>query len=336
MKLTAKLMRLNHYFIVAITLLLVVSGSTVAYLLEPETFGSWFNALWWVMTTVATVGYGDFYPVSVPGKVLAMLLYVFGIGLLSLLIGKIIDSFAELHRKREGGKLKYQGRNHIMVINWSKKAQLAVEELLESDREADIIIIDTVDKHPYDHPRVHFVSGDAAAVEVLEYAGVQTAKSAIVFADPRIDDTSLVDGKSLLIVSSIEQAAPTVHTTVEIMLEKHILNFRHVQVNHFILSHEAVSRLAARSALKEGNADLFKQLLSRKYGDDVFEIDAEPDWKTYGDAFQALLARGATLIADRGDLGINRRLNEAIPADARLFVLSNLETAEKLRTMRRR
>ncbi|MGO4544529.1 potassium channel family protein [Paenibacillus sp. 2TAB23] len=335
LKLTVKLLRLNHYFIVFITLLLVILSSAAAYLLEPDTFGHWFNALWWVMTTVATVGYGDYFPKTVPGKILAMLLYVFGIGLLSLLIGKIIDSLAELQRRREGGKLKYQGQSHIIVINWSKKAQLAVEDLLDSEADLAVIIIDNSDKHPFDRPRVHFVSGDPTSAEVLEQAGIHSARSAIIFADPRIDDSSLIDGKSLLVASSIEQIAPAVHTTVEIVLEKHILNFRHVQVNDFILSHDAVSRLAVRSALKEGNVDIFMQLLSRKYGEDVFELPADPSWSTYGDAFQALLRKGATLIADRTDMAINRRLDEPIPSAARLFVICNEETINKIRKERR-
>lgn len=335
LKLTVKLLRLNNYFVFLLTLLLVFIGSAIAFLLEPDTFGHWFNSFWWVMTTVATVGYGDFFPKTVPGKVLAILLYVFGIGLLSLLIGKIIDSIAELQRRREGGKLKFQGRDHIIVINWSKKAQLAVEDLLESDAKAAIIIIDNSDKHPFDQQRVHFVSGDPTSADVLEQANIYLARSAIIFADPNIDDTSLIDGKSLLIASSIEQAAPAVHTTVEIILEKHILNFRHVQVNDFILSHDAVSRLAVRSALKEGNVDIFMQLLSRKYGEDVFEVAADPGWSTYGDAFQALLRKGATLIADRADMSINRKLDAPLPAAARLFVISNDETIMKIRSERR-
>lgn len=333
--LTIKLLRLNNYFVVFLTLILVIVSSTLAFLLEPDTFGSWFNSFWWVMTTVATVGYGDFFPKTVPGKVLAMLLYVFGIGLLSLLIGKIIDSIAELQRRREGGKLKFQGQDHIIVINWSKKAQLAVEDLLESEAKTAIIIIDNSDKHPFDQPRVHFVSGDPTSADVLEMANIHMARSAIIFSDPRIEDTSLIDGKSLLIASSIEQAAPAVHTTVEIMLEKHILNFRHVQVNDFILSHDAVSRLAVRSALKEGNVDIFMQLLSRKYGEHVFEVPVDPSWSTYNDAFQALLRKGATLIADRADMGINRRLEASIPGAARLFVISNDETITRIRSERR-
>lgn len=66
-----------------------------------------------------------------------------------------------------------------------------------------------------------------------------SSNQASVFGDTRIDEASLIDGKSLLIASSIERIAPQVHTTVEIMQEKNIQNFRHVQVNEFVLSQDA-------------------------------------------------------------------------------------------------
>ncbi|WP_310735522.1 potassium channel protein [Cohnella herbarum] len=331
-KLSMKLIRLKSIFLLFGTIGFVLASASIIYLIEPVTFKErWFNAFYWVMTTIATVGYGDFYPTTVPGKAFAMFLYVFGIGLLSLVIGKIIDYFVEIHRKREAGLLKYQGNQHIILINWSKKAKLAAEEILSTDEDIEIVIVDDSDKHPFDHPKVFFVSGDPTSVDTLENASVHKARAAIIFSDSRIDDTSLVDGKSLLIASSIEKHAPEVHTTVEIVLEKHIQNFRHVKVNEFVLSYDAVSRLAVRAALHEGNIEIFTQLLSRQDGDDMFAIKADAAWKTYGDAFQALLLKGATLIADGSDMGINRKLNAAIPADARLYVIADKETITALR-----
>ncbi|KWX87657.1 ion transporter, partial [Paenibacillus riograndensis] len=157
------------------------------------------------------------------------------------------------------------------------------------------------------------------------------AKAAIVFGDTRIDEASLTDGKTLLIASSIERIAPQVHTTVEIMQEKNIQNFRHVHVNEFVLSHDAISRLAVRSALQEGNSEVITQLLSREHGDDIYEIPRDAAWHTYGDAFQALLRRGATLLSDRGDLGINRKLDQPIPQDARLYIVSDEETYRQIK-----
>ncbi len=129
----------------------------------------------------------------------------------------------------------------------------------------------------------------------------------------------------MLLASTIESVAPEVHTTVEIMMEKHIQNFKHVKVNDFVLSHDAVSRLAVRSALNEGSVDIFTQLLSRQRGADICQIPVRPEWKTYEDAFLSLLKEGATLISNKGDMTINSKLSEPIPPDAKLFVICNRE-----------
>lgn len=331
LRLSAKLLRIGNWTTAAGIAVFIVVSALIAYVLEPETFGNWFNSVYWVFTTMATVGYGDYYMVTAAGKWFTIFLYIFGIGLLSLVIGKVIDAIGVIQRKRGAGKLSYAGSNHIVIVNWSKKAQTAVEEIMSHQPGTGIVILDESNRHPLEHAEhVHFVSGDPAEDEVLAKAGIERAKAAIIFADIRIDEASLADGKSLLVASSIERLAPHVHTTVEIVQEKHIRNFRHVQVNEFVLSHDAISRLAVKAALQEGNSEVFRQLLSRQYGDDIYEILPNKAWKTYGDAFSALLEKGATLISDRGDLGINRKLDKHIPEDARLFVICDNDTYRSL------
>ncbi len=311
-------------------LIFVLAATTLAYWMEPDNFGSWFNSLYFVLTTMATVGYGDYSPETVSGKVLTIFIYIFGIGLLSLVIGKILDGVAAFHRKREAGHLRFHGKRHVIIANWSKKAQYAVEEIMSTDPTIEVVIIDELPKHPYDKPNVHFISGDPSSMEVLEMADIGNARSAIIFADSRIDEPSLVDGKSLLLASTIESVAPHVHTTVEIMLEKHIQNFKHVHVNEFVLSHDAVSRLAVRSAMNEGSVGVITQLLSRQRGADLHHIPVSREWKTYEDAFLALLRQGATLIADNHDMNINKKLKEPIPAEAKLFVICDEVTYKRI------
>ncbi|WNQ11361.1 ion channel [Paenibacillus aurantius] len=329
-----RLFRLNNRLLAVMTVGFVLIGSAAAYALEPDTFGHWFNSLYWVMTTMSTVGYGDYSMKTIPGKALTMVLYLFGIGLLSLVIGKILEAFASIKKRRETGQLAYRGSGHVVIISWNKKAQAAVEELLSSDPGLEVLIVDENERLPYDHERVHYVSGSPTSGDTLERAGVGTARAAIVFADERMDDYQLIDGKTLLIASSIEEFSPDVHTTVEIMSEKHIKNFRHVKVNDFILSHDAVSSLAVRSALNEGTIDLYRQLISRQEGEDIYEVPRRSHWRTYREAFQALLEEGATLLADRGDLGINRKLDEPIPEGARLYAVCHPDTFRRLKEAR--
>ncbi len=67
------------------TLLLVAFGAITMLLVEAPNPQSSINtpeeALWWAFVTVTTVGYGDFYPVTTAGRIVAVLLMVSGVGL---------------------------------------------------------------------------------------------------------------------------------------------------------------------------------------------------------------------------------------------------------------
>lgn len=51
------------------------------------------DVLWWAMTTVTTVGYGDMYPVTTPGRIAGAILMVSGIGYLATVLGVFAQSF---------------------------------------------------------------------------------------------------------------------------------------------------------------------------------------------------------------------------------------------------
>jgi voltage-gated potassium channel len=70
-------------YIALFALSLIVLSSTLAWLVEPQTFrDDWVNALWWGAVTVTTVGYGDFFPVTGPGRAVALVLMFLGVALI--------------------------------------------------------------------------------------------------------------------------------------------------------------------------------------------------------------------------------------------------------------
>lgn len=83
-------------------LLLILISSSLIYCAEhdaqPELFSSIPAAWWWSISTLATIGYGDIYPITVAGKLTAAITAVFGIGLFALPGGIIAAALIETAR----------------------------------------------------------------------------------------------------------------------------------------------------------------------------------------------------------------------------------------------
>lgn len=71
----------------------ILIASLVIFNVEPDSFHNFFDAIYWATVSLTTVGYGDIYPVTVIGKVVAMISSIFGIAIIALPSGIITAGF---------------------------------------------------------------------------------------------------------------------------------------------------------------------------------------------------------------------------------------------------
>ena len=83
---------------------IIVFISSLMYLLEhgaqPHTFSNIPAAMWWVVVTMTTVGYGDMVPITLLGRVVGALTAITGLGMIALLAGVLASGFSEQLRIR--------------------------------------------------------------------------------------------------------------------------------------------------------------------------------------------------------------------------------------------
>ena len=92
-----------HITAMVIFILLVVSSSLMYYVenrAQPKIFSNMLSTLWWGVTTLTTVGYGDIYPITPLGKFLGSIVCLLGVGLYALPTGILSAGFVEEIRKR--------------------------------------------------------------------------------------------------------------------------------------------------------------------------------------------------------------------------------------------
>jgi voltage-gated potassium channel len=84
-----------------LTLLVVVVAGATEALVETGDFHSTWDGIWWALVTVTTVGYGDIQVTSVDGRIVAMIVMLFGIGFLSILTATVASFFVKAERGDE-------------------------------------------------------------------------------------------------------------------------------------------------------------------------------------------------------------------------------------------
>ena len=84
---------------VVIVFILMLSSSIGIYYAEheaqPEIFRNAFSGIWWSVSTLLTVGYGDIYPITVAGRIMAIATAFFGVGVVAIPTGIISAGFVE-------------------------------------------------------------------------------------------------------------------------------------------------------------------------------------------------------------------------------------------------
>ena len=88
---------------VILILVLMIFSSLCMYSIEhdaqPEIFSDAFSGIWWSVSTLLTVGYGDIYPITTLGKIFSIIITFLGVGMVAIPTGIISAGFIEQSQK---------------------------------------------------------------------------------------------------------------------------------------------------------------------------------------------------------------------------------------------
>ena len=83
----------------------ILISALVIFNVEPDSFRTFFDAVYWATVTLTTVGYGDIYPVSTLGRIIAMFSSIFGIAIVALPAGIITAGYMnEINKATDDSK----------------------------------------------------------------------------------------------------------------------------------------------------------------------------------------------------------------------------------------
>ena len=188
--------------------------------LDDETVTSYWDALWWSAVTMATVGYGDIFPVSLEGRVVAIATMIVGIGMFSVITAKLAEVLFVQRNTANRRELLVQ--DHTLIVGWSPKVFTLIEELVlanASEESALVVVLGTEDSFVMQDmieaevqslrhatTRVVTRTGDPRSLPDLARCHPETARSVIVVTD---DESDAAVVRALLALQAVAPDADT-------------------------------------------------------------------------------------------------------------------------------
>ncbi len=193
---TARYIRLGFILIISLTVYVVL----LYFLIESESLhpdsgiNGWHNALWWSITTLTTVGYGDLVPITGVGRVIGFVFLIASFSIYAILIGLISSIMNKLREEKRLGYSGIKWKHHAVIVGWSKFAQQVTKQLLGANKKVVIVTnqkdaIDFIHEN-YPSSMVFGMHSELKTPDVLEKVNVD--KSSAVFVNLDSDTEKLV------------------------------------------------------------------------------------------------------------------------------------------------
>lgn len=261
--------RLQYILLMLAALTLI--GGTVLWLIEgPETFETPFNAIWWALVTMTAVGYGDYAPLAVSGRLVAMFVMLAGVMTVGVLTARI-SSVLVAAKIREGqGLQEIDYHEHLIIAGWFPGAEKIIETL-GALRESEIRIALLNDLEPGDAAGLlerfsemspKFVRGDLTQTAIWRRAGVEQAWAAMILPEQYDGITSLqADQRTLLATLAVKKLNRKLDVFAYALEAESVPHLQNAGADKVVLRDAVSPYLLASYAMKPGVPEVLQEIL---------------------------------------------------------------------------
>ena len=124
-------------YLAAATLVLALAAGLLMTIVDEKDFPNFGLAVWWAIVTLATVGYGDVVPTTIPGRVVGSAVIVLGVTFLAFLTATVTSYFVssdqEAAKAKELEEREAADRELKELLNRLEERLAAIESKLDRD-----------------------------------------------------------------------------------------------------------------------------------------------------------------------------------------------------------
>jgi len=231
-------------------LLFIVSTAGIAIYVFEETknpnITTLFDAFYWALVTISTVGYGDISPVTTEGKAVSMIIIISGIAMISFVTSVIVSAFSEkLDELKENRIIEDLNKNDTFIIICGY-GQLAKMFLRQEEELGDAYVI--IDKDPLRVKQAikdgyKAINDDASRHDVI-------SKFDIKYSNITVLCLTNSDIENIYISLNVKSLSKDIHVIARSSNESMHKKFNLAGVDH-ILTPSSVANVMLRTAIHQ-------------------------------------------------------------------------------------
>jgi len=302
---------------------IVMTAGIAIYILEERVnpnIESLFDAVYWALITMSTVGFGDIVPVTSLGQAISMLIIVSGIAMMSFATSVIVSAFSErLIELKENRVVEEMNKSHSFIIICGY-GQMAKMFFRQKDQVKDYIILDNSIKRVEEARKDGYnaIHEDASRFETLSRFNVEHAKITILCL-------TASDVENIYITLNAKSISRKIQVIVRVNDINTVSKFEYAGADHLLMPNKVVNTMVRIAITQPTMYKAVHAILTGKSVAHIDEIHVHEFHSIVGKSIEELDFKGNKLlfigIQREGEFIFNPSRSEKINSYDTLLVM---------------
>lgn len=281
--------------------------------LEGHNINNFQDGIWWGIVTFLTVGYGDRFPVGLPGRVAAGLLMICGVLGIAVITAKISSFFLERALlERRGFVDSSLLKGHYIICGWKKEMSSFLMQILDANTAIHAEKIVLINNSPdadiegiLNIPRlekIKIIKGDFFTEHVIRRAAPEKAAKILILADATPDSAGNIptmteaDARTVMTamtLSNIAKGTPIVAEILDSAMDQYL---KIANVHEIVYSRDYSRMILGMASAGTGITNIFHDLINphSQYHLRTKDVPIDLVGKTYSDVYQYFKTKPGT------------------------------------------